>query len=100
MGRLRVRGGWQLSILLIEYRVEDFSSWKAVFDQDPMGRGTHGVTHHRIYRNSDDPDHLMLCLEFSSDEEAKTFRRALEPVWDISGAAGAWVLHELEDATY
>jgi hypothetical protein len=99
-GRLRGRGGWPMSILLIEYRVEDFSSWKAVFDQDPMGRRTHGVTHHRIYRDSDDPDHLMLSLEFPSDDDAKRFRRALEPVRDMSGAAGSWVLQELEEKTY
>lgn len=89
-----------MSILLIEYRVEDFSDWKAVFDKDPLGRRRHGVTRHRIYRDSDDPDHLMLSLEFPSEDEAKTFRRAFEPVQDVSGAAGAWVFQESEVATY
>jgi hypothetical protein len=33
-----------MTMLLIEYRVADFAGWKAVFDQDPMGRKPHGVT--------------------------------------------------------
>jgi hypothetical protein len=89
-----------MSTLLIEYRVEDFAGWKAVFDQDPMGRRANRVTGHRIYRDSDDPNHLMLSLEFPSDEDAKKFRKVLEPVWGVSGAAGSWVLHETEAATY
>ena len=30
---------------LIEYRVEDILGSKAVFEQDPIGGGAHGVTH-------------------------------------------------------
>jgi hypothetical protein len=89
-----------MSILLVEYRVEDFAGWKAVFDQDPMGRRANGATGHRIYQDPNDPNHLMLSLEFLSDEKAKTFRKALEPVWDVSGAGQSWILQEAEAATY
>jgi hypothetical protein len=89
-----------MAILLIEYRVEDFSSWKAVFDQDPIGRSAHGAARHRIYRDSNDPHNLMLSLEFPSEDGAKAFREALQPVWDVSGAGQAWVLEEVEASTY
>jgi hypothetical protein len=88
-----------MSILLIEYRVEDFAGRKAVFDQDPMGRKAHGVTSHRIHHDIEDPNHLMLSLEFPSPKEAKMFRSALQPVWKVSGAGQAWVLHEDEAVT-
>ncbi|MBN1628878.1 MAG: hypothetical protein JW990_03870 [Thermoleophilia bacterium] len=83
-----------MAMLLIEYRVDDYAGWKAVFDQDPMGRSAQGVTRHCIYRDSEDPNHLMLSLEFATADEAHTFRKALEPVWDMSGARRAWVLQE------
>jgi hypothetical protein len=80
-----------MAILLIDYRVADFAGWKAVFDQDPMGRKPHGVTHHWLYRDSDDPNHLMLSLEFPSADQAKSFlnQPALQQVWDRSGAGQA-----------
>lgn len=36
-----------MTILLIEYRFGDFPQWKAVFDQDPIGRSRHGVVRPR-----------------------------------------------------
>jgi hypothetical protein len=83
-----------MTILMIEYRVDDFREWKAVFDQDPMGRNRHGVVRHWIYQDSDDANHLMLSLEFPSAEQAKIFRDTLQPVWEVSGAMQAWVLQE------
>jgi hypothetical protein len=91
-----------MAVLLIDYRVEDFDGWKAVFDQDPLGRRSHGVTHHRLYRDADDPEHLLLSLEFPSADQARRFRDlpALQAVWEVSGAGQAWVLGEAEAATY
>jgi hypothetical protein len=89
-----------MAMLLIDYRVVDFAGWKAVFDQDPMGRKPHGVTRHWLYRDAEDPNHLMLSLEFPSADQAKTFRNLLQPVWEVSGAGQAWVLQEAEAATY
>jgi len=54
---------------------------EAIFDRDPVGRAPHGVTRHWIYQDCEDPNHLMLSLEFPSAEQAKVFRKALEPVW-------------------
>jgi hypothetical protein len=87
-------------MLLIEYKVDEYASWKAMFDQDPMGRREHGVTRYRILRDPHDSNHLMVSLEFSSAEEANNFRKTLQPVWEISGAGRAWVLKEAEEATY
>jgi hypothetical protein len=53
------------------------------------------VTRHWIYQDCEDPNHLMLSLEFPSAEQAKVFRKALEPVWEASGAGQAWGLRWL-----
>jgi hypothetical protein len=58
------------------------------------------VTRHWLYRDVDDPNHLMLSLEFPSTDQATTFLDVLRPVWDVSGAQRAWVLQETDAATY
>ena len=85
-----------MATLVIEYRVEDYARWKSTFDRDPMGRTAHGVTSYRIQRDAEDPNHLMLSLEFASSEAARLFLATLRSVWEISGAEQAWVLEEAE----
>ena len=85
-----------MSILLIEYRVDDVDGWQAVFDADPMGREAHGVVDWWIHRDPANPNHLMLGMTFASLVQAKTFREALAPVWDVSGATQAWILEPTE----
>ena len=81
-----------MTILLVEYRVDDVAGWQAVFDADPMDRAAHGVTRHWIDRDADDPNHLMVGMELATREQAQAFREALAPVWQISGAGQSWIL--------
>jgi hypothetical protein len=87
-----------MTILMIEYHVEDFNRWKAVFDSDPMDRTSYGVVKHWIYRDPDDPNHHMLGMEFATAGQAREFRVALAPMWEISGAGQGWVLEQAEEA--
>ena len=70
-----------MTILLVEYRVDDVAGWQAVFDADPMDRAADGVTRHWIDRDADDPNHLMVGMKFATREQAQAFREALAPVW-------------------
>jgi uncharacterized protein len=88
----------RMTILMIEYHVEDFNPWKAVFDSDPMDRTSYGVVKHWIYRDPDDPNHHMLGMEFATAQQAKEFRAALAPMWEVSGAGQAWILEQVEEA--
>ena len=87
-----------MTILMIEYRVEDFNRWKAVFDSDPMDRTSHGLVKHWIDRDPDDPNHHMLRMEFVGAEQAEAFRQVLAPMWEASGAGQAWILEQVEQA--
>jgi uncharacterized protein len=87
-----------MTILMIDYHVEDFNRWQAVFDSDPMDRTSHGVVKHWIYRDPDDSNHHMLGMEFVGAEQAKAFRQALAPMWEVSGAGQAWILEQVEQA--
>jgi hypothetical protein len=64
-----------------------------------MRHARHGVTRHWIYQDYEDPNHIMVSLEFPSAQQAKTFRKALQPMWEVSGARQAWVLEQAAAAT-
>jgi hypothetical protein len=45
-------------------------AWKAAFDSDPVGREKSGVRRYRVLRPVDDPNYVMIELEFDSSPEA------------------------------
>jgi hypothetical protein len=77
--------------LRIEHRISDFASWRAAFDRDPVGRAASGVLHHRVLRPVDDPQYLMLDLDFDSAQEAEAFLDRMHTVWGSRRDAPALV---------
>ena len=57
-------------ILRIEHPLPNYDAWKAAFDSDPIGRERSGVRRYRILRATDDPNYVMIDLEFDSASEA------------------------------
>lgn len=74
-----------MPILQIEHKVRDFSAWKEAFDGDPVGREQGGVRRYRIATLVDDPNHVLIELEFDSQGEAETFRSGLQELWGRVG---------------
>lgn len=74
-----------MPILQIEHRVGDYDTWKAAFDGDPVGRQSGGVRRYRIARLTDDPNHVLIELDFDGVEEAEGFRLRLERLWADAG---------------
>lgn len=70
------------SILRIEHPVLDYGAWKVAFDSDPIGRAASGVRRYRIQRAIDDPDYVVIDLEFDSHHQAQAVLAALRVVWD------------------
>jgi hypothetical protein len=75
--------------LHIEHPIRDFESWKAAFDRDPAGRERSGVRHYRVLRPIDDPNYVMIDLDFASASEAEAFLTAMREVWRSPAAAPA-----------
>ena len=67
-------------ILRIEHPVPDYDAWKAAFDSDPIGRERSGVRRYRVLRATDDPNYVMIDLEFDSASEAEAVKAALGDV--------------------
>ena len=70
-----------MPILRIEHPVPNYDGWKAAFDSDPVGRERSGVRRYQILRSLDDPNYVMIDLEFDSKEEAEALLAAMRQVW-------------------
>jgi hypothetical protein len=70
-----------MPIVQIEHGVRDFDAWKRTFDSDPIDREPSGVRRYRIARPIDDPNHVVVDLEFDSVEQAEAFRSSLLGLW-------------------
>lgn len=79
-----------MSILRIEHRVADYDSWKAAFDSDPVGRKRSGVRRYHILRAVDDPNHVMIDLEFDTVSEAEALLNGLRTVWSQIEGTVIW----------
>jgi len=70
-----------MTILRIEHKVPSFEEWKKVFDSDPIDRKKSGVKHYRIYRPTDDPNYVIIDLEFENLGDAQSALAALRNLW-------------------
>ncbi len=77
--------------LHIENQIRDFDTWKAAFDRDPAGRKRGGVRRYRVSRPVDDPNYVVIDLDFDSLGEAEAFLAAMRDVWKSPQAAPALI---------
>ncbi len=68
-------------ILRIEHPVPNYEGWKRAFDSDPVGREKSGVRRYQILRPIDDPNYVMIDLEFNTAAEAEALLAAMRVVW-------------------
>ena len=73
-------------IVRIEHAVGNFEAWKRAFENDPVGRQRSGVRKYRILRPNDDPNYVLIDLEFDNINQAEDFRSAMRNLWKSSDA--------------
>ena len=79
-----------MHVLRIEHPIRDFDTWKGAFDRFSDFRQQSGVRRYRVLRPIDDPNYIMIDLEFDSPSEAESFLAALwHNVWSSREAAPA-----------
>jgi hypothetical protein len=72
-------------ILRIEHEVPDFNRWKQAFDSDPADRKGSGVRRFRILQSVDDPNYVLIDLEFDTSDEAQGLLAKMRRVWSGDG---------------
>jgi hypothetical protein len=71
----------------IEHAVPNFERWKQAFDTDPADRKGSGVRRYQILQLHDDPNYVMIDLEFDTVKAAEAFVRTMQRIWDGPGKA-------------
>jgi len=61
--------------------------WKRAFDGDPADRKGSGVKRYHVLRPVDDPNYVMIDLEFETITEAEVFLKKMEQIWGGPGKA-------------
>jgi hypothetical protein len=65
-----------VAFMVHHLKIDDFDSWKSLFDADPVGR-KEAATGHIMLRGVDNRNEVFTRVEFDSVEEAKSFRERL-----------------------
>ncbi|HEX2907216.1 MAG TPA: hypothetical protein VHO69_10180 [Phototrophicaceae bacterium] len=94
-----------MPILRIEHPVPNYDTWKAAFDSDPVGRERSGVRRCQIMRALDDPNYVMIDLEFDTAAEAEALLVAMRGVWGRVEGTVMWnpqarIVEAVETRTY
>jgi hypothetical protein len=71
-----------MPILQIEHKVIDFEGWKSTFEKDPLDRKKSGVRRYKIYRPTDDPNYVIVDLEFDNVDDIEAMLAALRNLWN------------------
>jgi hypothetical protein len=62
-----------MTVLVVQHKVRDFDAWKPVFDEDESRRREHGAQRHWLYRTVEDPNDVVVAVEFPSVDAARSF---------------------------
>jgi hypothetical protein len=68
--------------LRIEHRVADYEGWKQAFDGDPADRKGSGVKRYWIMRSIDDPQQVLIDLEFDTIGQAEALLASMRKIWN------------------
>ena len=71
-----------MTILQIEHSVPSYEGWKKAFENDPIDRRKSGMKSYRIYRAVDDPNYVIIDLEFANAVDAQKTLLALKKLWN------------------
>ncbi|WP_445475949.1 hypothetical protein ACT9XH_04240 [Methanococcoides methylutens] len=67
-----------MAYLLVKHTVEDFSKWKLGFDDHESTRKENGSKGGMLFRTSEDPNSLVILLEWDNIENARKFSESDE----------------------
>jgi hypothetical protein len=62
-----------MTVLAVRHTVTDYAAWKADYDNHGASRKDHGAIRDQVLQSADDPNDLLVLLEFGSAADAKAF---------------------------
>lgn len=77
-----------MPLAMMRGRVPDYASWRPAFDHFAPVRAAAGVLYTKVYRGREDPNEVLVLLQFRSFAEAEAYMGSTE-LQDAVKAAGA-----------
>jgi heme-degrading monooxygenase HmoA len=62
-----------MAFVLVRHKVEDYEKWKPVFDDHGIVRKTSGCKGGYVFRSADNPNEVMVLLEWEDHDRARQF---------------------------
>jgi hypothetical protein len=59
--------------LLVHHKVQDYSAWRKIFDEDDKRRAEYGSTGVQVLKSANDPNDLTVIMDYPSVDAAKPF---------------------------
>ena len=86
--------------VLIRHRVNDFESWKNVFDNFAEVRKTSGERSYQVLQTEEDSDNLYLLFEWDTPANARNFLESprLKETMEQAGVTETPEIHFLNEA--
>lgn len=86
--------------LLIRHKVQDYDAWKPAFDEHGAFRRSAGSRGGLVFRNAEDPNEVLILLEWENLEGARQFTAAddLRETMQRAGVADQPDFYLLEEA--
>jgi hypothetical protein len=63
----------KMATLLVHHKVQDYSAWRKIFDDDANRRKEYGSTGFQVFKSASDPNDLTVTIDYPSVESAKAF---------------------------
>ena len=73
--------------MVVRHKVEDYAKWKPIFDEHGATRKASGSKGALLLRNADDPNELVIVMEWDSLARAKEFAGS-QNLREVMGRAG------------
>ena len=59
--------------LLVHHKVQDYSAWRKIFDDDDQRRKEYGSTGFQILQSASDPNDITVIMDWPSVDAARAF---------------------------
>lgn len=94
-----------MASIFVRHHVKDFATWKPAFDEHEPIREAYGISGHRLYQGTDDPNDMTIVLETGDLERAKGFAtsedlRSAMMRAGVEGPPEVWYVEDVEEKQY
>jgi heme-degrading monooxygenase HmoA len=88
-----------MPFVLVRHKVQDYAKWKPVFDEHGATRKASGSKGGHLFRSADDPNDLVILLEWDDEKKARQFVQSedLRQAMQRAGVSGQPEIHFLDE---